>query len=66
MTLFVCSQCGCVDLVELVFEGIFPPDAVDQTCTECQTGQWHQQFPKERYCPEQDVVCNRETGLGLG
>lgn len=66
MQMFVCSCCGCVDVIELAFTGVFPPDSIDQKCTECQTGQWHNHFPKEPYCPDRDLVCNRETGIALG
>lgn len=66
MQLFACSQCNCVDAVDLAFVGDLPPDRAQQKCTFCKTGTWHNQFPREPYDPDQDHVCNRETGLALG
>lgn len=63
--LFVCNLCDCVDHVELAHAGTLPIQPEAQLCTECQTGVWHDQFPKEPYDPALDNVVNRPTGLSL-
>jgi hypothetical protein len=66
MQIFVCSQCNCVDAVELAFVGDLPSDQALQKCTFCKTGTWHNYFSREPYDPEHDPVCNRPTGVALG
>lgn len=67
MQLFVCSQCNCVDIVELAFEdGQLPADSFRQQCSVCATDAWHGQFPHQPYDPEKDLVCNRENNIALG
>lgn len=66
MIMFVCYQCSIVDAVELAFTGDLSPQADQQLCTYCQTGTWHDIFPRCEYVPDQDNVCNRPTGVGLG
>lgn len=44
---FVCDSCGLVDNIH----------ATQQTgggyqCSQCKTGEWHGQFPREHYDPE--------------
>lgn len=57
---FVCDTCGCVDSYQ--FSG------GTETCTECQTGQWHGVWVKESYNPAVHRVNNRQNpdqeGLG--
>lgn len=70
MQLFVCDKCDHVDADVFAY----PQGTIDEKgeplkemqCTECQTGQWHELFEKEKYRPEFDIVINRETGIGLG
>lgn len=72
--LFCCDECNCVDDTDFA-----NPNAVAQKpgvwlCSACRPisidgrivdGEWHNAFPKEEYDPQQDVVCNRPSGLGL-
>lgn len=62
---FVCVQCGMIDLIDLAFTGPFPEDPLAQQCTFCQTGHWHDQFPRRLYDPSIDLPVNRPTGLSL-
>lgn len=44
MPLFMCRKCGCAENTALgEFWGCDPET---QQCSECETGQWHDQFPK--------------------
>lgn len=56
MPLFICRQCLCVDNTALAkgFWGKINEEGQvvrDKRCTECQTGTWHNKFPKELYDP---------------
>lgn len=51
--LFVCSECQCVDIIELT-----KPDQ-RFLCGHCDPEKtWHGYFDRERYRPEQDFVIN--------
>lgn len=64
---FACTRCDSVDLINIAFlDDRLPAQPERQLCTQCQTGQWHGLFEKERYHPERDLVANRPSGLGLG
>lgn len=66
MTLFVCNACDCVDQIGLAYpSGRLPTTPLLQQCSQCQTGTWHNLFPKEKYQPGIDHVSNRPTGIGL-
>jgi hypothetical protein len=60
--LFVCNCCGCVDSLDLA-----PAPNGQWLCSLCNplTRKWHGQFPREPYDEKNDIVCNRQTGLGL-
>lgn len=59
--LFVCSQCDCVDHVELT-----KPDS-HWLCGHCDPNkEWHGQFPREKYNPEKDITVNRPSGISFG
>lgn len=47
MPLFKCSHCGCVENTAL---GSYWPNPHSALCSECATGKWHGQFPKETAC----------------
>ena len=64
MNLFVCENCNRVDSVELAYPAAAELPAAP-TCTQCR-GAWHGQFPLRLYDPDNDVVVNRPTGIGLG
>lgn len=71
MDLFACDNCGCVDAVQFAYPDGPPQqagksDKVEWRCTHCQTGEWHDLFPLERFRPQFDIVVNRPSGLGLG
>lgn len=62
-SLFVCDCCNCVDSRDVA-----PAPVNGQwLCSLCNphTRLWHGQFPRELYDPKNDIVCNRQTGLGL-
>lgn len=64
MDMFACDQCNALDLITLAYpQGVKPGQLC---CTECQTGQWHGQFPKQQFDPNRDIVINRNQGYGLG
>jgi len=52
MSLFKCSRCGTIDNT-----GMTPGfwirvcKKLDPLCTECNTGKWHDVFPKEAFDP---------------
>lgn len=56
--LFVCSKCGCVDLIGVCYLTGLPTQCELQLCSECSTGRWHGMFPKKRYDPQLDFVVN--------
>ena len=72
--LFVCNYCNHVDSLHLAFEArrdltgasVGGTQFIDTyQCTKCLTGRWHNRFPYRPYNPEEDLVCNRATGVGL-
>ena len=63
--LFVCDRCGTVDSVELAMDSAPPKPGQPWECTCCQGEEWHNHFPRETYNPQQDLVINRPTGIGL-
>lgn len=44
MGLFICSKCEAVDNTAL---GAYWDRWKEPLCSECETGAWHDQFPKE-------------------
>ncbi len=57
--LFVCECCGCVDSIHAT-QQLTP----GFKCSECATGSWHGQFPKEQYDPEEHLDVLNRTGHG--
>lgn len=53
MPLFECSQCGAVDNTaisgywEQQFDAMQSGSEFKPKCSECHTGQWHGEFPKQ-------------------
>lgn len=61
--LFVCSRCGCVDIISLS-----PRIGTDEWLCSLHNptiGKWHGEFARELYNPNTDIVCNKPTNLGL-
>ena len=62
MPLFKCSGCGTVENTALAKGGYWSRHSLDgkePLCSECMTGVWHGQFPKEpaeppRWIPDAD------------
>lgn len=49
MPLFKCSKCGCVENTALA--GAWTQWHIDKKpvlCSECKTGKWHGEFPKDQ------------------
>lgn len=64
---FVCDVCATVDVIEVAYTELSPPQPGGQwRCTKCQTGVWHDHFPQRKYQPQEDLVVNRPNGVGLG
>lgn len=60
--LFVCGCCGCVDMVGYAYgPGQMPSLLHEQKCTFCQTGEWHDDFPRVKWDPVHDTVINRPS-----
>jgi hypothetical protein len=51
--LFRCTRCETVDMIDLAHA-----NPRNYLCTQCRTGRWHGQFPRERYNPATDDVVN--------
>lgn len=66
LDLFVCNKCDHVDSIAVAYFGVLPQKPEEQLCTQCATGQWHDQFEHAPYNPATDLVVNRPTGVGLG
>jgi hypothetical protein len=49
MPLFACTKCRCIENTACAAGGywINKMQAKDPLCSECMTGRWHGQFPKE-------------------
>lgn len=59
---FACDKCGCVDMKSMAgFQQV--PNKL--YCSLCNSGRWHNHFPRERYNPEVDLVCNRPNNIGM-
>lgn len=43
MNFFICNKCGCID------DDLMSAGSYFDECTECNTGEWHHFFEKERY-----------------
>lgn len=72
---FRCQRCDTIDLPDAVESAVarynldrgtaLPVVLVPLVCTRCLTGDWHGQFPQERYRPGVDKVINPPTpGFG--
>jgi len=48
MPLFLCSECGSVENTALGEYWMNKHYGEPVRCSECATGQWHGEFPKER------------------
>lgn len=61
---FVCEVCGCVDITALAPA---PVNGVQYLCSlhHPLSLKWHGEFSREAYNPNNDIVCNKPTGLGL-
>lgn len=69
MSLFVCDRCNTVDSTGVTYPDGLPNLTDPQTellCSECLSGKWHGIFEKQKYNPEEDVVINRSSDIGLG
>lgn len=67
--LFACDVCGTVDMFIFAYPEIQQEKwstLKECLCTQCQLGEWHDQFDKSPYDPERDIVLNRANPLGLG
>lgn len=51
MPIFKCTVCGCLDNAAVAEGGFWGQERENVKCCECQTGKWHDIFPKET--PEQ-------------
>ncbi len=61
MQLFVCDNCGCVDMVDDPTE-LVPGNS---HCQYCKSGSWHHVFEREQYdVNKHPNVVNRSGGMG--
>ena len=49
MPLFVCSKCGCVENTACSGYHWKKAEGKELTCSECDTGKWHGEFPKRKH-----------------
>ena len=48
MPLFICDKCGCVDNTAMSGNNFYDFEDETQLCTECYSGEWHNEFPKRK------------------
>lgn len=64
--LFVCESCNTVDSLSLAYTKQEKQyDHKQWLCTSCQGKPWHNQFPMIPYDPDNDIVVNKPSGVGL-
>lgn len=58
MPLFECSKCKTVDNTALGYYWVAQLDGKPALCTECKTGTWHGEFPKQ-------TISNSDMVMGV-
>ena len=56
---YACDKCGTIVALE-------SPPASPFQCDCCQGKPWTEPYPQEKYDPDQHLVENRPSGIGLG
>jgi hypothetical protein len=53
MSLFICKKCGCVENTALCNYWNRISNNKEPLCSECETGEWHDCFPKRKPTKEE-------------